>query len=154
MQQLFKTMNSSILQSIAHAEKVLDALRKLASEPAAQPFRISGGYLSTSLIQFFPPEGVKEGDDTRDLAKPFARLLGGKWTADRDSWECSNVTYPGLAGAKIVLHYIVPKIRGEDVDLSEPAPERAVERDEPDYDAPKPLTPSENYFQNDEHHVR
>jgi hypothetical protein len=27
-------------------------------------------------------------------------------------------------------------------------------RDEPDYDAPKALTPTENYFQNDEHHVR
>ena len=30
----------------------------------------------------------------------------------------------------------------------------APDRDEPDYDAPKPLTPMENMLQNDEHHVR
>jgi hypothetical protein len=35
------------------------------------------------------------------------------------------------------------------------APEKSEPaRDEPDYDAPKLLTPTENYFQNDEHHVR
>ena len=66
--------------------------------------------------------------------------------------QCESVTYPGLERVKFVLHYIVPKVRAEDVDLSEPTPER--DRDEPDYDAPKPLTAMENFLQNDEHCVR
>ncbi len=41
-----------------------------------------------------------------------------------------------------------------DADALAPEVEKEIERDEPDYNAPKPLTPSENYFQNDEHQVR
>ena len=77
-------MNTSFLQTIEYAEKIIAALRKLAAEPAAQPFRISGYSFSTGMVQLFPPEGVREGDDSRDIAKPLARLLGGKWTAERD----------------------------------------------------------------------
>lgn len=40
-----------------------------------------------------------------------------------------------------------------EADALAPEPEEEVER-EPDYDAPRPLTPLENYLQNDEHHVR
>ncbi len=41
-----------------------------------------------------------------------------------------------------------------EADALAPIVEPSAERDEPDYDAPKPLTPMENYLQNDEHHVR
>lgn len=138
-------MNQSILETIAHTEGVLAALRQLAAEPAAQPFRFSGTHLQTGMLQFFPPG--RRGDDHTDIARPFALLLGGQWTQDADQWESNTITYPGLTGVKVVLHYIEPVRQSEVVQL-EPA------RDEPDYDTPRPLTPLENHLQNDEHNVR
>ena len=42
----------------------------------------------------------------------------------------------------------------DDIPMPEPPHCRhCPEEDEPDYDAPKPLTPLENWQQNDEHHV-
>jgi hypothetical protein len=112
-------MNTSILATIQSTETFLDALRKLASEAAAQPFRFSGAGLQTSLLQFFPPVGVKEGDDSRELAKPFARLLGGRWTVDGDTWRSERVEFPGLSGTKVIIHYVMPSVKSlTEVDLS------------------------------------
>lgn len=124
-------MNSSILATISRAEAVLAALRRLAAEPAAQPFHFSGAEFDTTLLQFFP-DGPR-GEGCVPLAKRFARLLGGTWTADGDKWECRNVTYQGLEGTKVFIYYVLPKAKVPDeVDLSEPEPEPvAVGRDDP-----------------------
>lgn len=147
---------------IARAETLIAGLRQLASEPAALPFRFSGTAFNSGLLQFFP-ETLDRSLGCVALAKPFARLLGGTWTMEGDKWESATVTYPGLEGVNVVIHYVVrTKIPADVVDLGD-EPVVAAKEDEggdedfdrePDYDAPKPLTPTENYFQNDEHHVR
>lgn len=147
-------MNTQVAKTIAHAEKVITALRQLSELPAAKAWDVSGHELLSSLIQFFPIATDRDAGFSVE-ARAFARALGGTWQRDPTSrkWESTNVA--GLEGVKVVLHYVEPRIKEAlpTVDLSDDAEDPARERDEPDYDAPKPLTPMENTLRNDEHFV-
>lgn len=131
-------MNNSLHTLLTNAETVIAALRKLSELPVVQPFHLIETQLTLSLIQFFP-NGHKLEDGWREIAKPLARVLGGDWEVDSDgSWRSRNVTFPGLQGVSVSLHYIEPGIKDppQFVDLSEPEEDESAERDEPDYDAP------------------
>jgi hypothetical protein len=118
-------MNTEITKTIDRAERVIAALRVLGECPEAQSFTFSGAALSVDMLQFFPT-GHKRDGGWRDIARPFARLLGGVWHVDGDgSWRCDAVKFPGLGGVKAILHYIEPVqlvTKGRPIDLSEAEP--------------------------------
>lgn len=145
-------MNNSLTAVINRTQVILDALRRLSDLPAAEAWYMTSEKLDAGMMQFFPHAGhTRKGN--YDEAKIFARVLGGDWTRDADMWESTNITFPGLEGVKIVLHYVEPKKDAHSpfIDIGEPVAAKP-DRDEPDY-APKPLTPMENSLRNDEHRV-
>jgi len=100
-------MNESIATTIARAERVLAALRTLAEMPEVLPFKQYSQQLNTNLLQLFPVAGERQ-EGNREVARPLARLLGGSWRVNSDKWESKSVTFPGLDGVEVVLHYIEP----------------------------------------------
>lgn len=154
-------MNDSIAATIAYTEKVLAGLRLIGEMPEAVHFHLSSTKLSTSLLQFFP-HGQECPEGYREIARPFAKALGGTWRISGTKWESTNVAVAGFEDTEVVFHYIEPskKPLGDIVDLSEPEGDdprgdeagnimededtRPAQRDEPNYDAPTAKQEQEN----------
>lgn len=142
-------MNTQILKQIAETIKRLDELNQFIS---ANIELFTGWHFASraeaGLVQLFPEDETPIPEKQKQ-AKAIAKAFGGEWRRESDGgWRNEGGSFT------VFLHWVDCMRQSSSnpkIDLSDPEP---AERDEPDYDAPRPLTALENYQQNDEHHVR